>query len=174
MLVGLKSPRSLPPQSLSLLFARPRQVGGSCGRGGPSLCVFLLPLPPASSTQPECGLGLPRPPQRRALFRRQLQDAPDPWLPAGPLPVAHSQPQASGCPATLLPAPVRLPPTHPAQTSSQSTALLKAGESRARGPRAWELRGLRHIINKEIALVERFPQSSKPRNWYDLISQGWT
>lgn len=117
MLVGLKSPGSLSPQSLLAALFKAEAGGRSCGRGSPYSVPFSSP---GRQPPPLClNVDLASPSLHSAgpYSGGSCKDAPDFWLPAGPLP-AHSQPYFSGCPATPIPAPVRLPPTHPAQTSS--------------------------------------------------------
>lgn len=86
----------------------------------------------------------PRPPQHWALFRRQLPGCSPLPTPRWALPVVHSQPHS--------PPPVRLPPTHSAQTHPESDPLPKVGECRAWDSQDRELWGLEHTV-KEISFI---------------------
>lgn len=109
-MLGLK----VPEEPLAALFMV--EAGGREPREGqPSLCASLLPLLPASSAWAECALGLPPP----STVLGPIQEAAGRMLPTpGSLLGPCLRPFHSPLPPPPPPAPIRLPGTRPAQTSS--------------------------------------------------------
>lgn len=149
MLVGLKSPGSLSPQSLLAALFKAEAGGRSCGRGSPHSVPFSSP---GRQPPPLClNVDLASPPCTvlgpiQEAAARMLQTSGSPLGPCLPI---HSLIFRAALPPPYQPQSGCLQPTQP-RPHPESAPLPKMGESRAWGSRPGSFEAFSALITRKL------------------------